>query len=125
MATKAELEEQNAALVADMALIAERIRQEAIERSWCSDYDRIMREINTQTSAPHMQPRATEYTVVTAGQVTINFSDLKVQVESSGEIDEGALVEAVRIYLRDEVGMTHHYVADSMDTPVLTEWSEV
>lgn len=117
--TKTELAEENKALRADIAIIAERLKNEAVNREWCSVYDDVMNEVNEQTSEPHMQPCRTEVTVQTSGRVTVNFSDLKVDVPVNH--DDSDIDDAVRDYLRHEVRILHHYVLDSIDEVVLTE----
>lgn len=70
---------------ADIATIGERLQREAKDRSWCSEYDRAIEELNRDLHV-ELPPREREYTVTVTARVDITVS----------AVDEDAAREAAR-----------------------------
>lgn len=105
--TKAEWQAEAEALRNDVGIIADRLLEEAVERSWCDEYGTIMHEINLRTSEPHMR-RCNEG--VAAGTVTIEFSELALDFEGDETREQ-----AVERWFRDNVVSQHHAIDDAVN----------
>lgn len=126
MPTKAELAAQNEALRNDLAIIAERIRVEAVDREWCDDYDQIMGEINGQTSEAHMKPCKVEVEVKVQGSIEVPFSVLSVVVHKydGEEPDLADVEEAVHEWFLSYVSSEHYALDEPLLDSVTIETSE-
>jgi hypothetical protein len=116
--TRDELLAENDALRTDLALIGETLRSEAIEHELCSDYGKVVRDLNGQTSEPWLQHCNSEVKVTVEGQVTLKFSDLTVEVASeTHEPDNDQITAAVNTFLEEQVGLkpAMHYVIDLVE----------
>lgn len=110
--TKAELKDERDALLADLAIIANTLRSEAEDRSWCSEYGTVMESINSQTSKPWMRECRSQ---TVEGSVTIDFSDLKLELQQD-ESREDALYR----WMQDNL-IGQHYSMDSAHSVTFTE----
>jgi hypothetical protein len=88
--------QQNA--TSDMETISDKFIREADQRGWCSDYDRIISDLNSQISVLEFKQRSRSVNGTVEGTITINFSISVEGVEvGSGEDAD----DAVRDYFSE------------------------
>lgn len=117
-----ELQEQ---YDADLATIGQIMRQEAVDREWCGEYEQVMGKINRAIHGTLPAVRATDHDVHISGTVTVPWTaTLQVSVEPDGDGDymESAVRAAVEEYLENESSFFRHNA--SVDTSEI-DWDDV